>query len=404
MRHTRLVKVVTGMRRCGKSYLLFKLFVDYLLRQGVPSDHIVKVDLDSYENKHLLNPDALYQFLKSQIRDSGIYYFLLDEIQLVPDFESILNGFLRNEQVDIYVTGSNARLLSKDVITEFRGRGFEMRMFPLSFSEYLSAYDGSPHKALEEYMLYGGLPQIFEYKREEHKEQFLKALFTETYLRDIRERYNVRDDSDLEELISLVASNVGALTNPHKLANTFRSEKHSNLSPETIKTYLDYFADAFLIEKSTRFDIKGKRYIDTPYKYYFADLGLRNARLNFRQFEETHLMENVVYNELRYRGFNVDVGVVPVRQTNANGQQQRANLEIDFVCNQGSRRYYVQSAYRMPTDEKIQQEQTPLLKIKDSFKKIIILGEDIHVRRDDAGITTMGIYDFLLDAESLARV
>ena len=401
MKHTSFVKIVTGMRRCGKSYLLFNLFYKHLLESGVDASHIVKVDLDSFQNKKLRNPDELYQYLDNSLNDDGMHYFLLDEIQLVDDFADVLNSFLRRSNVDIYVTGSNARLLSKDVITEFRGRGHEIRMYPLSFREYMSVYEGSMQKGLDEYMTFGGLPQIFDYKTEAQKSQFLKSLFAETYIRDIKDRYAVKRDNDLEELLDIIASNIGSLTNPNKLSDTFKSVKKSDLSASTIKKYLDYFQDAFLIEKATRYDIKGKRYIDTPFKYYFCDMGLRNARLNFRQTEKTHLMENVIYNELLVRDFNVDVGVVPTRTVNSEGRQQRSQLEIDFVCNLGSKRYYVQSAYSLPTEEKIRQEEMSLMKVGDFFKRLVVTGDDVMVHRNEAGITTMSIYDFLLNENSL---
>lgn len=401
MKHTSFVKIVTGMRRCGKSYLLFNLFYKHLLESGVDTSHIVKVDLDSFQNRKLRNPDELYQYLDSSLKDGMMYYFLLDEIQLVDDFADVLNSFLRRSNVDIYVTGSNARLLSKDVITEFRGRGHEIRMYPLSFREYMSVYEGSMQKGLDEYMTFGGLPQMFDYKTEAQKSQFLKSLFAETYIRDIKDRYAVKRDNDLEELLDIIASNIGCLTNPKKLSDTFKSVKKSDLSASTIKKYLDYFQDAFLIEKATRYDIKGKRYIDTPFKYYFCDMGLRNARLNFRQTEKTHLMENVIYNELLVRDFNVDVGVVPTRTVNSEGRQQRSQLEIDFVCNLGSKRYYVQSAYSLPTEEKIRQEEMSLMKVGDFFKRLVVTGDDVMVHRNEAGITTMSIYDFLLNENSL---
>ena len=401
MRHTGFVKIVTGIRRCGKSYLLFNLFDFYLRSRGVEASHIVKVALDGYESRHLRNPDSLYEFLDHSIADDGMHYFLLDEIQLVDHFAEVLNAFLRRGNVDIYVTGSNARLLSKDVITEFRGRGHEIRMFPLTFAEYMSVYDGTRQRALDEYMTYGGLPQIFDYKTDRQKAQFLKNLFAETYLRDIKERYAIRKDDDLEELLDIIASDVGCLTNPNKLAATFKSVKRSDVSNATVKRYLDCLQDAFLIEKATRYDLKGRRYVDSPFKYYFCDMGLRNARLNFRQTEKTHLMENVVYNELLARGYNVDVGVLPVRRMNSAGQVQRSQLEIDFVCNLGSKRYYIQSAYAMPTPEKRAQEEAALRQVDDSFKKIIVTADDAIVHRDEAGITTMSIYDFLLDERSL---
>ena len=401
LRNNGMIKIITGMRRCGKSYLLFEIFTSYLESNGIAPDHIIKVDLEDYRNRAMRNPDNLYAYVESRITDGDMYYILLDEVQMLDQFEDVLNGFLRIRNADIYVTGSNAKFLSKDIITEFRGRGFEVKMYPLSFSEYMSAYPGTVQAGLNEYMLYGGLPQILSYPTEEQKVRFLKALFDETYLKDIKERYEIRKDDDLEELINIIASGIGALTNPNKLANTFQSEKKSPLSSDTVKNYIDYLCDSFLIEKSTRYDIKGKRYINSPYKYYFMDLGLRNARINFRQSEKSHLMENMVYNELRIRGFNVDVGVVPVVRRSEDGKQHRSSLEVDFVCNLGSRRYYIQSAYRMESDEKIRQERASLLRVDDSFKKIIVIGEESPITRDEAGITTISIYDFLLKENSL---
>lgn len=396
-----MIKIITGMRRCGKSYLLFEIFASYLENKGVASDHIIKVDLEDYKNRAMRNPDNLYSLVESRIKDDGMYYILLDEVQMLDNFEDVLNGFLKMRNVDVYVTGSNAKFLSKDIITEFRGRGFEVKMYPLSFSEYMSAYSGTVQAGFNEYMLYGGLPQILSYTTEEQKVRFLKTLFDETYIKDIKERYDIRKDDDLEELINIMASGIGALTNPNKLANTFRSEKKSAISYDTVKDYIDYLCDSFLVEKSTRYDIKGKRYVNSPYKYYFMDLGLRNARINFRQSEKSHLMENMIYNELKIRGFNVDVGVVPVVTKGENGKQQRSSLEVDFVCNLGSKRYYIQSAYRMESDEKIRQERASLLRVDDSFKKIIVIGEESPVIRDESGITTLGIYDFLLKDNSL---
>lgn len=401
LRHNGMIKVITGMRRCGKSYLLFEIFTSYLKNNGIDSDHIIKVDLEDYKNRTMRDPDRLYLYVESRIIDDKMHYILLDEVQMLDHFEDVLNGFLRIQNVDIYVTGSNAKFLSKDIITEFRGRGYEVKMYPLSFSEYMSSYQGTKQAGFNEYMLYGGLPQILSYETEEQKVHFLKMLFEETYIKDIKDRYDIRKDDDLEELINIMASGIGALTNPNKLANTFRSEKKSVISYDTIKDYIDYLCDSFLIERSTRYDIKGKRYINTPYKYYFMDLGLRNARINFRQSEKTHLMENMIYNELRMRGFNVDVGVVPIVTKDIEGKQHRSNLEVDFICNLGSRRYYIQSAYRMESDEKIKQEQASLLKIDDSFKKIIIIGEESPVIRNESGITTISIYDFLLKDNSL---
>ena len=401
LRNNGMIKIITGMRRCGKSYLLFEIFTSYLESNGIAPDHIIKVDLEDYKNRAMRNPDNLYAYVESRITDGGMYYILLDEVQMLDQFEDVLNGFLRIRNADIYVTGSNAKFLSKDIITEFRGRGFEVKMYPLSFSEYMSVYPGTVQAGFNEYMLYGGLPQILSYQTEEQKVRFLKALFDETYLKDIKDRYEIRKDDDLEELIDIMASGIGALTNPNKLANTFQREKKSAISNDTVKNYIDYLCDSFLIERSTRYDIKGKHYIKSPYKYYFMDLGLRNARINFRQSEKSHLMENMVYNELRMRGFNVDVGVVPVVRRGEDGKQHRSSLEVDFVCNLGSRRYYIQSAYRMESDEKTRQERASLLRVDDSFKKIIIIGEECPVTRDEAGITNISIYDFLLKENSL---
>lgn len=396
-----MIKAITGMRRCGKSYLLFEIFGSYLEASGTAPDHIIKVDLEDYKNRSMRNPDNLYAFVQSRIIDDGMYYILLDEVQMLDNFEDVLNGFLKMRNVDVYVTGSNAKFLSKDIITEFRGRGFEVKMYPLNFKEYMSAYPGTVQAGFNEYILYGGLPQILSCETEEQKIRFLKSLFDETYIKDIKDRYDIRKDDDLEELINIIASGIGALTNPNKLANTFRSEKKSTISCDTVKDYIDHLCDSFLIEKSTRYDIKGKRYINSPYKYYFMDLGLRNARINFRQSEKSHLMENLIYNELRVRGFNVDVGVVPVVRLNEKGKQQRSSLEVDFICNLGSKRYYIQSAYRMESDEKMKQERASLLTVNDSFKKIIVIGEESPVTRDEFGIATLSIYDFLLKDNSL---
>ena len=396
-----MIKVITGMRRCGKSYLLFEIFASHLEQQGVAPDHIVKVDLEDYKNKSLRNPDNLYEYVESRIVDNGRYYVMLDEVQMLDHFEDVLNGFLRMRNVDVYVTGSNAKFLSKDIITEFRGRGYEVKMYPLCFKEFMSAYTGSVQAGFNEYMLYGGLPQVLMCQADDQKAKYLKSLFEETYLRDIKDRYGIRRDDDLEELINIMASGIGALTNPNKLANTFHSEKKSTISYDTVKTYIDYLCDAFLVEKSTRYDLKGKRYINSPFKYYFMDLGLRNARINFRQYERSHLMENAVYNEMRARGFSVDVGAVPTLSTMSDGSRRRSVLEVDFVCNLGSKRYYIQSAYRMESEDKVRQERASLLKLDDSFKKIIVIGEECPVTRDEMGITTMGIYDFLLNKNSL---
>jgi len=400
-RHNGMIKVVTGVRRCGKSYLVFNLFNNYLKSNGVDDKHIIKVNLENRRNKKLRNPDALLEYIDAQLIDQDMYYILLDEVQLVEEFEDVLNSYLDVPNADVYVTGSNARFLSKDVITEFRGRGDEVKIYPLSFAEFMSAFDGSNQLGLDEYMTFGGLPLILSYKTQEQKSAYLKNLFEETYIKDIKERYQIRHEEVFEELLNIISSSIGSLTNPTKLSKTFQSVKHVNVNPETIKYYLEYLCDSFLVSKAMRYDVKGKKYIDTPYKYYFTDMGLRNARINFRQDEKTHLMENVIYNELLIRGFNVDVGVVPVVSRDENGKQVRSQLEIDFVCNQGSKRYYIQSAFRMNDEEKRQNEQASLTKVNDSFKKIIITGEESLVHRNEQGITTMSIYDFLLNPNAL---
>lgn len=400
-RHNGMIKVVTGVRRCGKSYLVFNLFNNYLKSNGVDDKHIIKVNLENRRNKKLRNPDALLEYIDAQLIDQDMYYILLDEVQLVEEFEDVLNSYLDVPNADVYVTGSNARFLSKDVITEFRGRGDEVKIYPLSFAEFMSAFDGSNQLGLDEYMTFGGLPLILSYKTQEQKSAYLKNLFEETYIKDIKERYQIRHEEVFEELLNIISSSIGSLTNPTKLSKTFQSVKHVNVNPETIKYYLEYLCDSFLVSKAMRYDVKGKKYIDTPYKYYFTDMGLRNARINFRQDEKTHLMENVIYNELLIRGFNVDVGVVPVVSRDENGKQVRSQLEIDFVCNQGSKRYYIQSAFRMNDEEKRQNEQASLTKVNDSFKKIIITGEEGLVHRNEQGITTMSIYDFLLNPNAL---
>ena len=400
-KHNGMIKVVTGVRRCGKSYLLLNLFCQHLKEEGVSEDHIIKVDLEDHRNKALRNPDALLSYIDSHMTDKQIYYILLDEVQHVDEFEDVLNSYLKVENADVYVTGSNSKFLSKDVITEFRGRGDEIKIAPLSFREFMSVFQGNREKALEEYMLYGGLPKVVTFSSPEKKVEYLKGLFKKTYLTDIKERYKIKNDDDLEELIDIVASSIGGLTNPTKLENTFQTVKHSNISHTTIKSYLDILQDVFLVEKSVRYDIKGRKYIDTPAKYYFSDLGLRNARLNFRQYEETHLMENLIYNELRLRGMSVDVGVVIKNEKDANGVSVRKQLEVDFVCNQGSQRYYIQSALRLPNEEKREQEVRSLKDINDSFKKFVVTEDMISRYLDDDGITYMNIYEFLLNEDSL---
>lgn len=396
-----MIKVITGIRRCGKSYLLFTLFTNYLKSQGVDEQHIIKVDLEDRRNAFLRNPDALLKHIDSKFVDSQMHYILLDEVQLVPEFEDVLNSYLKITNADVYVTGSNAKFLSKDVITQFRGRGDEIKITPLSFQEFTSVKEGNREDLLNEYLTYGGLPQVVTMNETNRKVEYLKNLFTQTYLRDIKERYTILKDDDLEELITLVASNIGSLTNPAKLANSFKSIKQSNLSQDTIKSYLDLLQDAFLIEKSVRYDIKGKKYISTPSKYYFSDLGLRNARLNFRQTEFTHLLENAIYNELRLRGLSVDVGQVPISKTDADGKRKQSMLEVDFVCNQGFKRYYIQVAYALPTQDKIDQEMNSLLKIKDGFNKYVIVGTPTPTYQNDDGIIIMNVYDFLMNSNSL---
>ena len=400
-RHNRMIKVVTGVRRCGKSYLLFHLFTDWLIAEGVADDHIITVNLEDRRNKSLRDPDNLLEYIDGRMMDKEMYYILLDEIQMVNEFEDVLNSYLNVDNADVYVTGSNAKFLSKDVITEFRGRGDEIHMLPLSFGEFFSVYDGDYKMALDEYLTYGGLPQILSYKTEKQKVDYLKGLFEKTYISDIVGRYHVKNETELGEMVNIVASAVGSLTNPTKIVNTFATVKNVKITNDTVKKWLDYLCDSFLVSRSMRYDVKGRRYIDTPSKYYFSDLGLRNARLNFRQNEKTHLMENMIYNELLYRGFNVDVGVVVTEMTSSEGKRQKVQLEIDFVCNQGSRRYYIQSAYKMDTDEKRRQECLSLSKVDDSFKKVVIVADDQLVHHDEQGITTICLRDFLTRPSAL---
>jgi predicted AAA+ superfamily ATPase len=381
--------------------LLSTIYADWLRSQGVDDEHIITIDLEDRRHRSLRDPDALLEHIDSKIKDRSVHYIMIDEIQHVNEFEDVLNSYLKMPNADVYVTGSNARFLSKDVITTFRGRGDEVKLYPLRFSEVYPHVDMLKDRALTEFMLYGGLPQVILKSSDEEKNEYLKTLFANTYLRDIVERYKIQDTELLDELLDILASGIGTLTNPTKLANAFESVKRMKVNRISLTSYLEYICDSFLVEKATRYDVKGKRYIDTPYKYYFVDCGLRNARLNFRQTEPSHLLENVIYNELRVRGFNVDVGVVPIRKRNEDGALKRSQLEVDFVCNLGSKRYYIQSAYRMLDEEKQKQEEASLLNIDDSFKKIIIVGEDIPVLRNEAGITTLGIYDFLLNDNSL---
>lgn len=400
-KHNGLIKVVTGIRRCGKSYLLFNLFKDHLLAEGANPRHIIEIAFDSFENKKFRDPDVLYPYMKEQMQDEDMYYVLLDEVQLLDEFEAVLNSLIRMKNVDIYVTGSNAHFLSKDVITEFRGRGDEVHMYPLSFAEFMSVYPGTKENGWREYVVYGGLPLVLNFKTPEEKITFLKALFEETYISDIVGRHKIRNRVELEELLNILSSAIGSLTNPTKLSATFKSMKQKSISAGTIKNYIDYLCDSFLIDSAMRYDIKGKKYIDTPIKYYFTDMGLRNARLNFRQLEETHAMENVIFNELKLRGFNVDVGVIEINSTNEKGNRVRKQLEIDFVCNKGSKRYYIQSAYAMPDQAKMEQEQRSLMLTGDAFKKIIITKDSPGPYYNEDGVLVMNIFDFLLDENML---
>ncbi|MCI6800962.1 MAG: ATP-binding protein [Bacteroidales bacterium] len=399
-----MIKIVTGVRRSGKSFLLFRLFVEWLQSQGIDDAHILKVNLEDRLNKQLRDPDVLLNHIYSHILDDGHFYVLLDEVQMVPEFEDVLNSFLDKENVDVFVTGSNAKFLSKDVITEFRGRGEEIFMQPLSFGEFMSVYEGSYELGLDEYMTFGGLPQVLSYKTEKEKSNYMKGLFRKTYITDIVDRYGVRNTTELGELLDIVASCIGSLTNLTKIANTFASVKNVRITNETMQKWLEYLCDSFLVAKAVRYDVKGRKYINTPSKFYFCDLGLRNARLNFRQTENTYLMENLIYNELIYRGYNVDVGVVVTEMKDEEGKRHKVQLEIDFVCNQGSKRIYVQSAYRLPTEAKQNQELFSLTKADDSFKKVVIVGEDQLVHRNDKGIVTMSLRDFLMDKDALDKV
>ncbi|MCI9603284.1 MAG: ATP-binding protein [Ruminococcus sp.] len=399
--HNGMIKVITGIRRCGKSYLLFKIFKKYLLEQGVPESHMIEIELDQRKNRKYRDPDVILDYIESMIKDYEQYYIMLDEVQMLDEFEEVLNSLLHIQNADIYVTGSNSKFLSKDVITEFRGRGDEVHIYPLTFKEFMEAFDGDIYHGWAEYVVYGGLPLTVTMKTEEQKIYYLTNLFQETYLKDIIERHQIEKTQELEDLTNILASAVGSLTNPPKIEATFKSSIQSNISLNTIRQYIEYLEDAFIISKANRYNVKGRKYIGTPLKYYFEDVGLRNARLGFRQIEETHLMENIIYNELRKRGYSVDVGVVEKRKNRADGKTERIRLEIDFVANLGSRRYYIQSAFGMPTEEKRLQEKASLVQVKDSFKKIIVVKDVVNVTRDEEGITTMSVYDFLLKENSL---
>lgn len=399
--HNGMIKVVTGIRRCGKSYLLFNIFKNYLLEHGVTASHFITIELDQRKNKKYRDPDTILDYIESLIEDDEQYYIMLDEVQMLQEFEEVLNSLLHIRNADIYVTGSNSKFLSKDVITEFRGRGDEIHIYPLTFKEFMEAYDGDMYRGWAEYVVYGGLPLTVTMKTEEQKISYLTNLFKETYLKDIIERHHIEKTQELEDLVNILASAIGSLTNPPKIEATFKSAIQSTISLNTIRQYIEHLEDAFIINKANRYNVKGRKYIGTPLKYYFEDVGLRNARLGFRQVEETHLMENIIYNELRSRGYTVDVGVVEKRGTDENGKEYKNQLEIDFVANLGSKRYYIQSAFSMPTEEKRIQEKASLVNVNDSFKKIIVVKDVVNVTRDEDGITTMSIYDFLLKENSL---
>lgn len=400
-KHNKMIKVITGIRRCGKSYLLFELFKNHLLQEGVENNHIITIALDDRMNKKYRDPDELCRYVHEQIKDEKMYYVLLDEVQMVDEFEDVLNSFLHIENVDTYVTGSNAKFLSKDIITEFRGRGDQVHLYPLSFSEFMQTYPNDIHQGWLDYAMYGGMPKLIEMEAPSDKIAYLKGIFSETYMKDILERNDVRNQEELEELMDYLASAIGGLTNPKKLADTFKSVKNVSIHQETIKTYLDYFEDSFLIQKVNRYDVKGKKYISTPAKFYFTDMGLRNTRLNFRQFEETHIMENIIYNELLIRDYNVDVGVVEYSYYEGKKRKQK-QLEVDFVCNQGSKRIYIQSALALPTIEKEEQEQQSLSKINDSYKKVIIV-KDGPTHYNESGILILNLFEFLLDQDSINK-
>lgn len=399
--HNKMIKVITGMRRSGKSYLLFNLFKKTLIAQGVAQSHIISIELDRYENRAFRDPDVVLEYIHSCIKEEGMYYLLMDEVQMLSDFEEVLNSLMHNDSLDIYVTGSNSKFLSKDVMTQFRGRGDEIHVFPLTFKEFMQVYEGDVYHGWSEYVVYGGLPLVATMRTDEQKIHYLTNLFTETYLKDIIERYHIDKIQEMDDLLNVLASFVGSLTNPPKIEATFKSTIHSNISMNTIRQYLAYLEDAFLIHKAYRYNVKGRKYIGTPLKYYFEDVGLRNARLGFKQVEETHLMENIIYNELRSRGYSVDVGVVEKRERDERGKEIKKQLEIDFIANLGSNRYYIQSAFSMPTEQKRIQEKASLVNVKDSFKKIILVKDVMKVSHDEDGIVTMSVYDFLLNENSL---
>lgn len=400
-KNNKLIKIVTGIRRCGKSYLLDPIFKNYLLDNGVDENHIIKLELDSIENEEYTDPKKLYEYVMKKVVDKDTYYIILDEIQKVSNFESVLNSFLRKSNLDVYVTGSNSKFLSSDIITEFRGRGDEIKVYPLSFSEFMSVYSEGEINGLNEYINYGGLPLITTFKSAEEKIEYLNFQKDNVYINDIIERNDIRNDEELKTLIEIISSSIGSLTNPTKLYNTFISKGNKNITNKTIALYLKYLEEAFLIEKSKRFDVKGKKYIETPSKYYFVDIGIRNSLINFRQIEKNHIMENIIYTELRRRGFNVDVGIVEKRKPDENGKKRYKQLEIDFVANKGSDKYYIQSAYSIEDDNKREQELQSLLNVDDSFKKMVIVYDNFIKWQDDNGIIYISIYDFLLNENSL---
>ncbi len=400
-----MVKIVTGIRRSGKSFLLFNLFHQYLMNQGVPENHIIEISLDNRRNKRLRNPDALLDHINRQIQPDGqIHYVILDEVQLVEDFVEVLLSLMQDKRLDVYVSGSNSKFLSKDVVTEFRGRGDEIHLYPLSFAEYYAAVGGDVHAAWKDYYTFGGLPQVLLTPNEEKKMNYLSDLYELTYLKDIIERNHLRNQEGLKTLVRILASNVGSPTNPKRIGDTFQSVENVSIKDSTIRQYIDYLQDAFMIEEALRYDVKGRKYIGTETKYYFADMGVRAAILNFRQQEESHILENLIYNELRMRGYRIDVGAVEVWAVNSEGKKVRVSLEVDFVVNKGAERIYIQSAYNMPTEDKTAQEKRPLLNTNDSFRKIIIVGDDIKRKTDEQGIVTMSLYDFFLDSHSIDRL
>ena len=399
--NNKLIKIVTGIRRCGKSYLLDPIFRNYLLDNGVDENHIIKLEFDSIENEEYTNPKKLYEYVMQKVVDKDTYYVILDEIQKVSDFESVLNSFLRKPNLDVYVTGSNSKFLSSDIITEFRGRGDEIRVYPLSFSEFMSVYSRDEISGLNEYINYGGLPLITTFKSAEEKIDYLNFQKDNVYINDVIERNDIRNDEELKTLIEIISSSIGSLTNPTKLYNTFISKGNKNITNKTIASYLKYLEESFLIEKSKRFDVKGKKYIETPSKYYFVDIGIRNSLINFRQIEKTHIMENIIYTELRRRGFNVDVGIVEKRKIDEKGKKDYKQLEIDFVANKNSKRYYIQSALNIDSEDKKEQETKSLNKITDSFKKIVVVKDNIIPWHDEQGILYIGIQQFLLDENAI---